>query len=250
MGKGERARRGARRRRGAPRSGAAPAGSLSRRGGRVGRKSNYDKTPFTPVRPGLLLRGRLDLASSSGSRACGRARAACSSWSATRVSTSTACARRSTEGLRPTLVVDARQAFKDPAEIERLCAPYLGDDPVFGRLNGLTMADFLEPGRRAVLRGRVDAAREGLVLVFGPAAALVAASRTCSSTRTSRAGRSSSGSAGTRRRASASTTRASGRRSSTSAASSSTGARPTASSARCFDRIDWLLDTNDRARRG
>ena len=36
------------------------------------------------------------------------------------------------------------------------------------------MADFLEPGRRAVLRGRVDAAREGLVLVFGPAATLVA----------------------------------------------------------------------------
>jgi mannose-6-phosphate isomerase class I len=79
-----------------------------------------------------------------------------------------------TPGLRPSLVVDSRQAFKDPAEIVRLCAPHLGDDPVFGRMNGLGLADFLDPGRRAVLRGRVDAQASGLVLVVGPAASLVA----------------------------------------------------------------------------
>jgi mannose-6-phosphate isomerase class I len=78
------------------------------------------------------------------------------------------------EGLRPALVVDVRQAYKDAAEIERMCAPYLGDDPVFGRMNLLTLADFLDPGRSAVLRGRIDAARAGLVLVVGVGAALVA----------------------------------------------------------------------------
>jgi mannose-6-phosphate isomerase class I len=79
-----------------------------------------------------------------------------------------------TDGLRPALVVDVRQAYKDAAEIERLCAPFLGDDPVFGRMNGLALDDFLEPGRRAALRGRVAAAHAGLVLVVGTGAALVA----------------------------------------------------------------------------
>jgi hypothetical protein len=78
------------------------------------------------------------------------------------------------EGLRPVLVVDVRQAYKDANEVERMCAPYLGDDPVFGRMNLLTLGDFLDPGRAAVLRGRVEAARSGLVLVVGAGAALVA----------------------------------------------------------------------------
>ena len=53
-----------------------------------------------------------------------------------------------TDGLRPALVVDARQAYKDAAEVERMCAPLLGDDPVFGRMNGLLVADFVDPGAR------------------------------------------------------------------------------------------------------
>jgi hypothetical protein len=77
------------------------------------------------------------------------------------------------EGLRPTVVVDVRQAYRDAAEIERMCAPFLGDDPVFGRMNGLDLSDFLDPGRTAVLRGRIDAARGGLVLVVGTGASLV-----------------------------------------------------------------------------
>jgi hypothetical protein len=77
------------------------------------------------------------------------------------------------EGLHPALVVDTRTALKDAAEIERMCAPHLGDDPVFGRMSGLSLEDFLDAGRRALLRGQVDRAA-GLVLVVGPAAALLA----------------------------------------------------------------------------
>jgi mannose-6-phosphate isomerase class I len=79
------------------------------------------------------------------------------------------------EGLRPSLVVDVRQAYREASEIERMCAPYLGDDPVFGRMNGLSLSDFFEPGRRAVLCGRVESTERGIVLVVGPGATLVAA---------------------------------------------------------------------------
>ena len=44
--------------------------------------------------------------------------------------------RAFTEGLGPILVVDVRQGYRHGSDIERLCAPYLGDDPVFGRMNG------------------------------------------------------------------------------------------------------------------
>ncbi|HXK08112.1 MAG TPA: class I mannose-6-phosphate isomerase [Vicinamibacteria bacterium] len=78
------------------------------------------------------------------------------------------------EGLRPALVVDVRRAYRDPAEIDWICAPFLGDDPVFGRMNGLSLSDFLDPGRTAALHGRIDATRAGLVLVVGAGATLVA----------------------------------------------------------------------------
>jgi mannose-6-phosphate isomerase class I len=83
--------------------------------------------------------------------------------------------RAFTEGLRPVIVVDVRQAYKDAAEIERMCAPYLGDDPVFGRMNGLRISDFLEPGRQAGLRKRMAGAQGGVVLVVGTGASLLAA---------------------------------------------------------------------------
>jgi mannose-6-phosphate isomerase class I len=79
-----------------------------------------------------------------------------------------------TEGLGPALVVDVRQAYRHTAEIETLCSPFLGDDPVFGRMNGISLEDFLDSGRRASLRGRIDKAEKGLVLVVGAGASLVA----------------------------------------------------------------------------
>jgi mannose-6-phosphate isomerase class I len=78
------------------------------------------------------------------------------------------------EGLGPIVVVDVRQGYRHSTEIDRLCAPYLGDDPVFGRMNGLRLADFLDPGRGASLRSRIEQTRQGLVLVVGTGAALLA----------------------------------------------------------------------------
>jgi len=137
------------------------------------RKSRYDKTPFTPVGPAsaCTVGWPAIVERLAGVRSRPRCVLVVECYPGVDVD---AVRKALTDGLRPALVVDARQAFKDPAEVERVCAPFLGDDPVFGRMNGLSLHDFLEPGRQAVLRGRVEAAREGLVLVFGTAASLVA----------------------------------------------------------------------------
>jgi hypothetical protein len=82
--------------------------------------------------------------------------------------------RAFSEGLGPVVVVDVRQGYRHSTEIERMCAPYLGDDPVFGRMNGLRLTDFLDPGRSASLRSRIEQTRQGLVLVVGAGAALLA----------------------------------------------------------------------------
>ena len=75
--------------------------------------------------------------------------------------------------LEPALVVDAREAMKSPAEIDRLVEPFLGgDDPVFGYLSGLTLPRFFDDAKIASLQERVAQA-DGLVLVVGCGAAMI-----------------------------------------------------------------------------
>src|ERR1035438_4891361 len=40
------------------------------------------------------------------------------------------------EGLQPATVIATRSLLKRPEQIEEMAAPHLGDDPVFGRMNG------------------------------------------------------------------------------------------------------------------
>lgn len=79
--------------------------------------------------------------------------------------------------LKPHLVVRSASCFKTPQEVEALVTPYLGgDDPVFGRMNGLGVHDFLDSARvaraREAIRSRSEQA--GRILVIGTGAALVA----------------------------------------------------------------------------
>lgn len=84
--------------------------------------------------------------------------------------------RSDLESLARALGVDAvfwsEDALLSPDAIERLVAPDLGDDPVFGRLTALELADFFVAERLAQLRAAVDRAA-GRVLVAGAGAALV-----------------------------------------------------------------------------
>jgi len=77
--------------------------------------------------------------------------------------------------LSPTLALHAAAAMLPSRAVEALVAPFLGgDDPVFGFLCGLTLPQFFDPDRLAHLRGQVATIREGLVLVVGCGARLVA----------------------------------------------------------------------------
>lgn len=71
-------------------------------------------------------------------------------------------------------VFDSKSVFKTPAEIDALVAPDLGgNDPVFGRISNLRIEQFLDDEKLAAARAQI-ADTPGLVLVVGPAAALVA----------------------------------------------------------------------------
>jgi mannose-6-phosphate isomerase class I len=78
--------------------------------------------------------------------------------------------------LAPRLTIYAAQALKPEAEINRLCASFLGgDDPVFGYLSNLTLPDFFDAGCVASFAEQIRAAGPGVTLVVGVGASLIAA---------------------------------------------------------------------------
>jgi mannose-6-phosphate isomerase class I len=74
---------------------------------------------------------------------------------------------------QPSLVFRASEVLKSSAVIENMLAPFLTDDPVFGRMNGLRVEDFLEPDKLLRARDQINQT-EGRVLVIGTGAALLA----------------------------------------------------------------------------
>jgi mannose-6-phosphate isomerase class I len=78
-----------------------------------------------------------------------------------------------TGALPPSQVFRASECMKSSEEIEALVAPCLGDDPVFGRMNGLELADFFDPVKLAATREGIEKS-EGRVIVIGTGASLLA----------------------------------------------------------------------------
>ena len=77
--------------------------------------------------------------------------------------------------LRPKLVLYAGDAMLPPDKIEVLVAPFLGgNDPVFGFLCGLTLPQFFDHQVVSRLWRQVEAVTEGVVLVVGCGASLIA----------------------------------------------------------------------------
>ncbi len=79
--------------------------------------------------------------------------------------------------LRPRLVVRTESCLKSPGELDSMLAPYLGgDDPVFGRMNGVTLRDFLDLQKVDDARNSIHASApgDGRILVLGTGAALIA----------------------------------------------------------------------------
>jgi len=76
--------------------------------------------------------------------------------------------------LKPASILRAEQYYKPAAQIDAMLEPYLGDDPVFGRMNGITLEDFFDPQKLAVAQALVSVHNQGLLLVIGTGAALIA----------------------------------------------------------------------------
>ena len=75
--------------------------------------------------------------------------------------------------LRPAFVVQTSTIWKDPAELNRLIAHDLTDDPVFGRMNGFIIDDFANPTLLAARRAEVQQHRDSPVVVIGIGTALL-----------------------------------------------------------------------------
>ena len=78
------------------------------------------------------------------------------------------------QGLQPAGIIMTTDLLKDSPAIERMVADVLGDDPVFGRMNKIQIEDFLDPGKLDAARERAVNWKQGLLLIIGTGASLVA----------------------------------------------------------------------------
>jgi mannose-6-phosphate isomerase class I len=70
-------------------------------------------------------------------------------------------------------LISAERALKSPAELAEFLAPWLGDDPVFGKMADWEVGSLFDVAKVAQLRGEIANAH-GSVLVYGTGAAHVA----------------------------------------------------------------------------
>ena len=77
------------------------------------------------------------------------------------------------ERMQPVQVFDTAHLLRAPDAIEAMLADYLGDDPVFGRMNSIAIEDFFDPGKLADAKTAVTNHRQGLLMILGIGAALL-----------------------------------------------------------------------------
>ncbi len=142
------------------------------------RNSNYDKFPFVQVPGGeaACVNGWDDIATRLGRAISQRATKKTVAVLECYVGVDElAIAREIQSRLEPALVLHARDALSGPESIDELVAPFLGgDDPVFGFLCGLTLPQFFDEDKLAELRARIAQVKQGVVLVVGCGASLLA----------------------------------------------------------------------------
>lgn len=75
--------------------------------------------------------------------------------------------------LNPALAINAEQARLEESALHNLLARNLTDDRVFGVLSCHQLSEFIDPQKLAALKEQVNNATEGLIVIYGPGAALV-----------------------------------------------------------------------------
>lgn len=135
----------------------------------MNRVSNYDKYPHIPVAQASECAVGWDAIASH----LANARAICvECYPGTDVNEVEAAL---TSRLHPSKVFRAAEAYQSPAAIRSMLAPHLGDDRVFGRMNGLSIEDWFDGHALERMRRDIElAAPRGTILVIGSGAALIA----------------------------------------------------------------------------
>lgn len=78
------------------------------------------------------------------------------------------------QGLTPAAITMTTDLLKASAAIEGMVGGVLGDDPVFGRMNGIQIEDFFDTRKLGNAREQATNWRRGLLLIIGTGATLVA----------------------------------------------------------------------------
>jgi mannose-6-phosphate isomerase class I len=78
------------------------------------------------------------------------------------------------EGLHPTEIIYTPDLLKPARSIDNMLADVLGDDPVFGRMNDIALGAFFDEAKLSQACDKVAKWQNGLLLVIGTGAALVA----------------------------------------------------------------------------
>ncbi len=76
--------------------------------------------------------------------------------------------------LKPRRCILAADALKSPSDLDSQFAQCLGQDAVFGRMQPWTISDFLSPGRIKKLRCELESPANGLTIVLGTGATVIA----------------------------------------------------------------------------
>ena len=63
---------------------------------------------------------------------------------------------RVTAAVAPLTIVETEKLFRPEREIDEMLRPYLGDDPVFGRLNPIEIDDFFDKEKFSEARERIS----------------------------------------------------------------------------------------------
>ena len=135
----------------------------------MSRVSNYDKYPHIPVAEGSECAAGWDEIASQ----LAGAKAICvECYPGTDINElETALSTR----LHPPAIFRTAEACKSPAAIRAMLAPHLGDDRVFGRMNGLSIEDWFDEAALERMRRAVEsAAPQGNLLIIGTGAVLIA----------------------------------------------------------------------------
>jgi mannose-6-phosphate isomerase class I len=78
------------------------------------------------------------------------------------------------QGLQPSEVIYTPDLLKAPEEIDRMLAEVLGDDPVFGQVNEIALAEFFVAAKLYRAQEKARTWQKALLLVVGVGASLVA----------------------------------------------------------------------------